>query len=155
MKNGNELSQKNCFIANLSYLMDYFDCSSMELFWALVDIDEINYRHHKLDWVTCYLSNLELYDKTLWIDHKINNLSQVYSVFGMKDSMPNLIATQMDNIRYRNDIGNHLFPNVQHALLIHSGENILIEDYTLGSFGNIFSKTELIAQHFLFPFHII
>lgn len=152
VKEFNEFAQRNCFAANLSCLMDCSGYSSASLFWALIDIDERKYEKYKLDWVTCYLSSLGVYDESLWVEYQVDNAEFLCDIFSQNDEEIHLAVTGIENVQYRCDIGGHIFPDVQHAFLIRSGKYVSIEDHALGCAENVFSNARLKDEHFKFPF---
>ena len=146
------IKQKNCFIANLCSILIKHRISPEALFWALVDIDDINYKQYTLDWVSCYLSKLGIYDDSLWTEFQAATLRELQQQFNTQEC-PHLIVAPINSITYRHDLGNDLYHNTRHVLLIHSNnaKSIFLEDLAIGATGDAFPKTLLNESQLTFP----
>ncbi|EKD74353.1 MAG: hypothetical protein ACD_44C00481G0004 [uncultured bacterium] len=147
------IKQKNCLAANLCPVIVKQQVSLEALFWALVDIDDINYEKYTMDWVPCYLTELGIYQDTLWSSFQVFNLNDLQQQFIDKPQGLHLIVVPIKNVAYRHDLGNLTYQqSTRHALLIHHTEPLLLEDLTIGVTGEAYPATSLLENQFIFPF---
>lgn len=145
-------NQKNCLIANLCPILTTHEITPEEIFWALVDIDDINYAKHATDWVPSYLNELGIYTDELWAAYHVVDLNMLQQqILDTQDNLQ-LVIAPMQNLTYRRDIGALTNQNDRHAFLLHKNKPFLLEDLAIGITGDTYPITPLHEKQFIFPF---
>lgn len=146
------IKQKNCFMANLCQVLEHKSVSVQDLFWALIDIDEVNYKKYTLDWLSCYLTELGIYSDSLWTASLASNFEDLQQKIMNEEDNTQLIVVPIKNVAYRCDLVSQMHQNEGHVLLIHKDKAMFLEDRAIGATGKFHPKTRLNKNQFIFPF---